>query len=82
MSSSSHPISSARFAAALESLSVSSLYLKVAELQNSIAHLHTSNAALEEYVRQDNDKDCYEALLENKDVIKSMEERIGLVKKE
>lgn len=39
MSSASHPISPARFAAALESLSVSSLYLKVAELQNSIAHL-------------------------------------------
>ena len=82
MSSASHPISPARFAAALESLSVSSLYLKVAELQNSIAHLRASNAELDEYVRRENDKDCYEALVENKDVIRNMEERIQLIKKE
>ncbi|KAK7193907.1 hypothetical protein DPSP01_010133 [Paraphaeosphaeria sporulosa] len=82
MSASAGPISPARFAAALESLSVSSLHAKAAELRNSIAHLEKSNAELEEYVQQDQDKDLYEAILENREVIKRMEERIELVKKE
>ena len=47
-----------------------------------MAHLEKSNVELEEYVRQEQDKDCYEALLENKEVLKRMEERIVLIKKE
>lgn len=82
MSAESIPISSERFAKALQDLSLSSLYLKVAELRNSIAHLEKSNSELEEYVRQEEDKDCYEAILENREVIKRMEERIALIKKE
>ncbi|KAF1970319.1 hypothetical protein BU23DRAFT_214328 [Bimuria novae-zelandiae CBS 107.79] len=82
MSSESLPISPERFAKALESLSVSSLHAKAAELRNSITHLEKSNAELEEYVRQEQDKDLYEAILENRDVIRRMEERIELVKKE
>lgn len=82
MSAAATPISSARFAHALESLSVASLHAKAAELRNSIAHLEKSNAELEEFVRQEQDKDLYEAILENREVIKRMEERIELVKKE
>jgi hypothetical protein len=33
-------------------------------------------------VRQEQDTDCYEALVENKEVIQRMEERIALIKKE
>ncbi|KAH7130710.1 hypothetical protein B0J11DRAFT_259584 [Dendryphion nanum] len=80
MSSEATPISASRFASALKDLSISSLHGKVSELRNSIAHLEASNTQLEEFVRQDNDKDCYEALLENKDVIKRMQERIELVR--
>ncbi|KAF9740966.1 hypothetical protein PMIN03_009252 [Paraphaeosphaeria minitans] len=82
MSASAGPISPARFAAALESLSVSSLHAKAAELRNSVAHLEQSNAELEEYVRQEQDQELYEAILENREVIKRMEERIELVKRE
>ncbi|KAF1953401.1 hypothetical protein CC80DRAFT_148225 [Byssothecium circinans] len=82
MSASAAPISPTRFAAALESLSLSSLYAKVSELQNSIAHLEASNAELEEYARKEDDTECYEALVENKEVVERMRERIGLVRKE
>ncbi|KAJ4296829.1 hypothetical protein N0V90_006877 [Kalmusia sp. IMI 367209] len=82
MSAESTPISSARFAKALADLSVSSLHAKAAELRNSIVHLQKSNAELEEYVRQEEDKELYEAILENREVIARMEERIELVKKE
>ncbi|KAF2200046.1 hypothetical protein GQ43DRAFT_397357 [Delitschia confertaspora ATCC 74209] len=81
MSSTSLPISSARFAAALTSLPTSSLHAKIAELQNSISHLQTSNLELKEYAQQ-GDKDCYEAMMENLDVVRRMEERIELVKRE
>ena len=80
MSSEAQPITASRFSAALKDLSISSLHAKVAELRNSIAHLEVSNFQLEEFVRQENDKDCYEALTENKEVIKRMEERIELVR--
>ncbi|KAF2272583.1 uncharacterized protein EI97DRAFT_354501, partial [Westerdykella ornata] len=82
MSAESRPITAARFAAALTELPISSLHAKIAELKNSISHLEKSNAELEEYVRQESDRDCYEALVENKEVIRRMEERIELVKKE
>lgn len=82
MSAESLPISSDRFARALESLSVSSLHAKAAELRNNIVHLEKSNAELEDFVRQDQDRDLYEAILENREVIKRMEERIELLKKE
>lgn len=82
MSSTSLPITHARFAAALTDLPLSALHAKISELKNSIAHLEKSNAELEEYVRQENDKDCYEALMENKDVMARMQERIELVKRE
>ncbi|KAF2018958.1 hypothetical protein BU24DRAFT_109332 [Aaosphaeria arxii CBS 175.79] len=82
MSAESVPISAARFASALNDLPVSALHAKVQEIRNSIAHLELSNTELEKYVREEDDKDCYEALMENKEVIKRMEERIELVKRE
>jgi hypothetical protein len=82
MSAEALPITSERFSKALQDLSLSSLYLKVDELRNSMAHLEKSNVELEEFVRQEQDKDCYEALMENKEVLKRMEERITLIKKE
>lgn len=82
MSADALPITSARFSKALEDLPISSLHAKVNELRNSISHLQKSNKELEEYVRQEDDKECYEALVENREVIRRMEERIELVKKE
>jgi hypothetical protein len=82
MSSEASPITPARFAKALEDLSIGSLHAKVAEIRNSIAHLEASNKELEHFARENDDRDCYEYLLENRQVIKSMEERIELIKKE
>ncbi|KAL2269985.1 hypothetical protein VTJ83DRAFT_2169 [Remersonia thermophila] len=49
MSAESQPITPARFAAALKDLTLSSLYLKLLELRNSIAHLDYSNEQLRPY---------------------------------
>jgi hypothetical protein len=77
------PITPVRFAAALPSLPLSSLALKVAELRNSIAHLDYSNEQLKPFAQgADGDKDCVDAIRENEEVIRRMEERIGLVKEE
>ena len=82
MSSESAPISLPRFAAALNDLPISALYAKHAELTNSITHLESSNQQLEEFARENDDRDCYEALLENRHVMKNMQERMDAVKKE
>lgn len=81
MSADSLPISAPRFAAALKDLSLSSLYAKAAELRNSIAHLRRSNGELAEYARA-GDAECYEAMTENEEVIRRMEERVGLLQAE
>jgi hypothetical protein len=81
MSSESQPISAPRFAAALPALSLESLHSKAAEIRNSIAHLKSSNEQLREYAIQ-GDKDCYEAMVENEEVIERMVQRIELLKKE
>lgn len=82
MSADAVPITPARFRTALEDLSISSLYAKYAELQNSIAHMESSNKQLEDFARENDDRECYEALLENKEVIKRFLERIELIKTE
>ncbi|KAF2002796.1 hypothetical protein P154DRAFT_520564 [Amniculicola lignicola CBS 123094] len=82
MSAGALPITAARFAAALESLPLSALHSKAAEIQNSNDHLRRSNKELEAEVRKSSDKDCYEAMLENEEVIKRNEERIALLKRE
>ncbi len=81
MSSDSQPISAARFAAALPALSLESLRAKAVEIRNSIAHLKSSNEQLREYAIQ-GDKDCYEAMVENEEVIERMVNRIELLKTE
>ncbi|KAI9862479.1 MAG: hypothetical protein M1813_004330 [Trichoglossum hirsutum] len=77
----STPITATAFALALPPLPLSSLRAKAAELQNSIAHLASSNAELQSYADA-GDKDCEEAIEENREVIKRMEERIELVRVE
>lgn len=82
MSAESRPITAARFAAALTELPISALYAKHAELSNSITHLESSNKQLEDFARENDDRDCYEALLENRQVMKSFNERMELIRKE
>lgn len=82
MSADSVPITFERFAKALEDLPISSLYAKHAELTNQIAHLESSNQQLEDFARENDDRDCYEALIENRQVMKRFAERKELIKKE
>lgn len=81
MSADALPISPARFAEALTSLPLGNLFLKAAELRNSIAHLQSSNDQLKPYA-DEGDRDCAEAITENVEVIGRMEERIRLLKAE
>ena len=83
MSSESEPITPARFAAALPSLPLSTLRLKVLELRNSISHLLYSNAELKPFAEADPpDEVCAEAIRENETVLMRMLERIALLKEE
>ena len=79
MSATATPIPPARFAAALRDLPLSSLHAKAAELRNSIAHLLSSNKELKPFA-ETGDKDCAEAITENEEVIRRMEERISLLR--
>ena len=81
MSASATPITPARFAAALPELPLANLHAKAAELRNSIAHLRISNQELKPFA-DEGDADCKQAIDENEGVISSMEERIGLLRKE
>ena len=81
------PITPARFASALKSLSVEMLHLKVLEIRNSIAHLQYSNDQLKPFAEpeaqgEQADPDCVEAIRENEVVIDRMAERIALVRME
>jgi hypothetical protein len=83
MSSEARPISPTQFATALVDLPVESLYAKVSEIRNSIAHLERSNKELRDYSNSvDGDADCLAAVRENDEVIGRMNDRIDLVKKE
>ena len=84
MSADSQPINAAAFAEALIALPLSSLYAKLFELRNSIAHLQRSNDELKRFIgaSPDGDKDYEEAIEENEVVVKRIEERIELVKVE
>jgi TolA-binding protein len=79
MSAESAPITFERFSKALEDLPVESLYAKYTELSNQIRHLESSNVQLEDFAREHDDRDCYEALLENRQVMKRFEERKALI---
>ncbi|KAH8693040.1 hypothetical protein BGW36DRAFT_430780 [Talaromyces proteolyticus] len=89
MSAEAQPITPAVFAEAIKSLPLSSLYAKVSELRNSIAHLTRSNEELRLYVRDSEDgpdspdnKELENYIVENERVMQSMAERIGLLKVE
>ncbi|KIW99823.1 uncharacterized protein Z518_10751 [Rhinocladiella mackenziei CBS 650.93] len=95
MSAESQPISAERFALAIQDLPVENLYSKAHEIANSIVHLERSNRQLQEYIesirsdttlpdntREESDKDCSDAIQENKVVIERQQERIELLKRE
>jgi TolA-binding protein len=82
MSHESQPITLTRFASALSDLPIDAIYSKYSELRNNITHMESSNKQLEDFARENDDRDCYEALLENRQVIKRFEERITALKQE
>ncbi|POS87532.1 hypothetical protein EPUL_001924 [Erysiphe pulchra] len=94
MSAQAAPITLATFREALKSLTVQSLYVKVDELRNSIAHLNDSNRQLELFVQDmrstngggggggdggSDDQECIEAIQENEVVIARFQDRINLL---
>lgn len=81
MSQTSLPIAPDRFAAALESLSIPSIWLKADEIRNSLLHLRLSNSQLQEFADQ-GDADCAEALKENEGVVARLRERLDILKAE
>ncbi|KAL5625169.1 hypothetical protein BROUX41_005229 [Berkeleyomyces rouxiae] len=83
MTADTTPITPERFAAAITELNQSTLYLKVLEIRNSIAHLVSSNAQLQEFATgADADAVCIEAIRENEQVIARMDARIALIRAE
>ena len=88
MSSDALPISSPRFAEALRSLPLDVLHLKISELRLSIVRLDYSNEQMKPFADgtdenvTEPDRDCIEAMEENKQVIERQVERIDLVKRE
>lgn len=86
MSSDALPITPSAFAAALESLPLSTLHVKAAELRNSLTHLEYSNTQLEPFAHPPSggepDPVCIEAIDENIVVMSQMRERLGLLKEE
>lgn len=74
------------FIEALKELPLSSIYGKVSELRNSIAHLHRSNAEMTAFMENcetDEEKREMEGYIrENEGVFKSMGERLGMLKDE
>jgi hypothetical protein len=82
MSANALPITLTRFSTALADLPIDAIYAKHTELRNNIAHMEASNTQLEEFARDNDDRDCYEALMENRVTIKRFEERIGALREE
>ena len=81
MTTLSNPIDPARFALALEDLSLASLHAKAAELRNSLYHLRHSNAQLQHFA-DEGDADCKEVMAENEVVMERFRERVDLLKAE
>ncbi|PYH49887.1 uncharacterized protein BP01DRAFT_8709 [Aspergillus saccharolyticus JOP 1030-1] len=87
MSDESLPISPSAFAEAIKELPLPVLYAKVSEIRNSIAHLHRSNAELETFIKESCDSESEKRelesyIMENKDVVTAMTERVELLKTE
>jgi hypothetical protein len=89
MSSEALPVTRAAFAEAITELPLSSLYAKVSELRNSIAHLTLSNEEIRRYIIESEegpdspDNKLLESyVVENEEVMQTMAARIGLLKAE
>lgn len=87
MSVETHAIDSEAFAEAIADLPLSAVYSKVSELRNSISHLHRSNEELRLFLAESQDseeekKELEGYVLENEEVVMSMNERISLLKVE
>lgn len=87
MSSGSITINPTAFAEAIQELPLSAVYSKVAELRNSIAHLHRSNTELRLFLSESEDpeeekKELEGYVTENEGVIASMNQRVELLKTE
>lgn len=74
------------FAEALKELPLSSVYAKVSELRNSIAHLHRSNAEMKDFLdasQSDEERREMEGYIrENESVFASMRERLDMLRTE
>ena len=96
-SSTSRPISPHQFATAIQALPLPNLHLKAAELRNSIAHLRSSNRQLQAFAEAEAEAraegegeregrggggEYAEAMAENAQVVRSMEVRIDLLRRE
>jgi hypothetical protein len=81
MAAAGHSITPEAFALAITDLPLENIYTKAAELQNSITHLLNSNIQMQPFAEEGDDV-CRDAIRENDEVIKRMEERIGLCKTE
>ncbi|KNG51280.1 hypothetical protein DDE82_008059 [Stemphylium lycopersici] len=80
MSANAQPITYASFAEAIQDLPMDVLYAKYSEITNQLNNLLTTNAQLEQFVKIYDDKECEEALAENREVIKRFEERKDAIK--
>lgn len=81
MSASAQPVSSGRFAEALQELPLSTLHQTAAEIRNSRAHLESSNKELKPHA-DDGDGVCKEAIEENEQVMARMHARLDMLKAE
>ena len=81
MSASATPILPERFAEAIVGLPLAELHFKAAEIRNSISHLESSNGQLQPFA-EEGDSICTDAIRENNQTIKRMEERILLLRRE
>lgn len=81
MSHGALPIDARAFSQALEPLPIDALHAKVAEIQNSISHLKTSNDQMLPFA-EEGDQDCKDAMFENLIVIGRMNDRIQLLREE
>ena len=76
MSASTSYITTHAFTIAIQDLPLESLYMKAAELHNSLDHLQHSNEQLRPFSEEQGDVQCREAIEENLQVMERMKTRI------
>jgi hypothetical protein len=88
MSAQARPISPTRFASALRDLTLPSLYNKISELRNQLAHLDYSNQEMLAFAEgtapglTEPDKECITAIQENEVVIQRILQRLAMLRSE